>query len=260
MTDEQPLEGGRAGGAVRIGDTVRREAGPWTPSVHRVLSHLASRGFTGAPIPHGFDADGREVLSLLPGETVGDRLPWPDWTHSDDALVQVAEWSRDFHIAIADYVPPPQAQWREGGSWQPGLIIAHNDAAPYNACWQDERLVGFFDWDFAAPASPEWDLAYTAFAWVPLHARSVVTREGFTAFEDRARRLELFLTAYGYAGSRIGFVRTVQDRVTAAADAIVSTASRGDPTYRAMLTNGVERDLREAVRELDAFVAELPFS
>ena len=50
MTEEQ-LEGGNVGGAVRVGDTVRRSAGPWTPAVHALLAHLADKGFTGAPRP-----------------------------------------------------------------------------------------------------------------------------------------------------------------------------------------------------------------
>jgi hypothetical protein len=36
----------------------------------------------------------------------------------------------------------------------------------------------FVDWDFAAPASREWDLAVTTFAWIPLHAHHVVEVEG----------------------------------------------------------------------------------
>jgi hypothetical protein len=255
LSDER-LAGGHTGGAVKLGRTIRRQAGPWTASVHSVLEHLASRGFTGAPRPLGFDELGREILSYLPGATVGDQLPWPEWTHSEEALVQTANWLKAFHVAIADYVPPVNARWREGGVWEPGLIIGHNDAAPYNAAWQDGRLVGFFDWDFAAPVTPAWDLAFTAFAWVPLHARRVVSQEGFTAFDERPRRLRLFLDSYGWSGSGQEFVRIVQQRVTASADGILRTAAAGDPAYQRMIANGVERDLRVAVIELDDFTVE----
>ncbi|MBA2533284.1 MAG: aminoglycoside phosphotransferase family protein, partial [Nocardioidaceae bacterium] len=187
------LDGGNTGGAVRVGDTVRRHAGPWTPSVHALLDHLRVTGFDQAPRALGMDELGREVLSFLPGETVGSRHPWPTWVHSDDALTQVATWLRDYHAAVVSFQPPPDAVWREGGRWEPGLIIGHNDAAPYNAAWASDKLSGFFDWDFAAPVTHEWDLAFTAFAWVPLHARHVVAAEGFTAFADRPRRLRLFL-------------------------------------------------------------------
>ena len=62
---EVRLDGGRAGGAVRVGDTVRRAAGPWTPAVHGLLSHLAGQEFAGSPRPLGTDRQGREVLTFL---------------------------------------------------------------------------------------------------------------------------------------------------------------------------------------------------
>jgi aminoglycoside phosphotransferase (APT) family kinase protein len=63
-----------------------------------------------------------------------------------------------------------------------GVVVAHNDAAPYNAVWRDGKLVGFIDWDMAGPRWREDDLAWTAFSWVLLHARHVVAAEGFTDF------------------------------------------------------------------------------
>ena len=253
MSAEHRLAGGNTGGAVRIGDTVRRTPGSWTPSVHAVLQHLEAVGFDRAPRALGFDDQGREVLSFLPGNVVGDTRPWPKWVHSDKALQQVARWLREFHGAIASFTPPSDATWREGGSWRPGLIIGHNDAAPYNAAWADERLAGFFDWDFAAPVTPEWDLAFTAFGWVPLHAREVVAAEGFTEFEERPRRLRLFLDAYGWDGPVGVFIDIVRQRVDASAQGIRRTAAAGDPAYQRMLDQGVDKTLEKAVAELAAF-------
>lgn len=250
---EQRLAGGNTGGAVRVGDTVRRVAGVWTPSVHAVLRYLERAGFGGAPRALGFDEQGREVLSFLAGDVVGDSRPWPEWVHSDQALVQVAGWLRDLHRAVADFTPPDGAVWREGGTWRPGMVIGHNDAAPYNAAWSDGRLTGFFDWDFAGPVTAEWDLAFTAFAWVPLHARAVVAAEGFTRFEDRPRRLRLFLDAYGWPGPLPEFVDVVRGRVAASAEGIRRTAAAGDPAYQRMIEQGVDRSLETAVRELADF-------
>ncbi|WP_205826253.1 phosphotransferase [Microbispora catharanthi] len=256
MIEERRLPGGNTNGAVRVGDTVRRVPGPWTPAVHALLRHLEDVGFDRAPRARGFDDQGREVLSYLPGEVVGTARPWPAWVHSDDALRQVAGWLRDFHTAVASFVPPPDAVWREGGTWRPGLIVGHNDAAPYNAAWADGRLVGFFDWDFAGPVTQEWDLAFTAFSWVPLHARHVVAAEGFTAFAERPRRLRLFLDAYGWDGPAGRFVETVRQRVGASADGIRRLAAAGDPAYRKMVGNGVDRSLDTAVEELTGFPGE----
>ncbi|MFC7713934.1 phosphotransferase [Nonomuraea recticatena] len=251
--EEQRLPGGNTGGAVRAGDTVRRARGPWTSSVHALLQHLENVGFDGAPRALGFDDQDREVLTFLPGDVVGTARPWPTWVHSEDALCQVARWLRDFHAAVASFVPPADAVWREGGTWRPGLIVGHNDAAPYNAAWADGRLVGFFDWDFAAPVTPEWDLAFTAFAWVPLHARHVVAAEGFTALADRPERLRLFLDTYGWSGPAGQFVEIVRQRVSASAEGIRRTAAAGDPAYQTMVERGVDAALETAVDELADF-------
>jgi hypothetical protein len=253
VPDEQRLPGGNTGGAVRIGDTVRRVPGAWTPTVHALLRHLEAVGFDRAPRALGFDEQGREVLSFLPGDMVGTARPWPGWVHGDDTLRQVADWLRHYHAAVASFVPPPGAVWREGGSWRPGLIVGHNDAAPYNAAWADGRLAGFFDWDFAAPVTREWDLAFTAFAWVPLHARDVVSAEGFTAFPDRPRRLRLFLDTYGWGGHVQPFIEIVRQRVRASADGIRCTAAAGDHAYRRMIEQGVDTALDTAVDELADF-------
>ncbi|PWK91658.1 hypothetical protein C8D88_1011697 [Lentzea atacamensis] len=50
---EERLDGGNAGGAVRVGDTVRKPAAPWTPAVHELLDHLRDKGFSGAHAPWG---------------------------------------------------------------------------------------------------------------------------------------------------------------------------------------------------------------
>lgn len=79
-------------------------------------------------------------------------------------------------------------------------------AAPYNAVWSDDGLVGFLDWDMSGPLAREPDVAWMAFSWVPLHARDVVEAEGFTHFGDRRRRLEP-----SYSCDQSGDVLDVQD-------------------------------------------------
>lgn len=252
MTEER-LEGGYADGAVRVGDTVRRASGPWTPAVHALLSYLADQGFTGAPRPLGFDERGREVLTFLDGETIGRRKPRPAWVHAEDTLVQVARWMRDYHQVAVGFVPPPGAVWRDGGTWSPGLIIAHNDATTHNAAWQHGKLTGFFDWDFAGPATAEWDLALTAFAWVPLHVRYVVAAEGFTDFAARPGRLDLFLRTYGWSASTGEFLEVVQSRMTAHAGGIRDRAAAGDNTSRRLLSQGVPHAIDQALADLASF-------
>ena len=70
--------------AVRAGDTVRRTAGPWTPTIHALLRHIRSAGFTLAPEPLGIDGRGREILTFLPG--VAGAYPLPAVRYSDATL------------------------------------------------------------------------------------------------------------------------------------------------------------------------------
>ena len=239
---ERQLEGGYDGGAILVDGTVRRVVGPWTKSVHKLLSHLEERGFPGAPRPLGSDELGREIVTYLEGETVGNALPWPIWTHSEKALLEAARWLSRFHKAVRDFDPGPDAVWREGGVWRPGLVIAHNDAAPYNAVWSDKGLVGFVDWDSAGPLEPDSDLAWMAFSWVPLHFREVVEAEGFSQFDDRRRRLELFLQEYGSDLTADELLEILRRRILEINDAMRMTASSGDVTYQRMLNLG--HDLR----------------
>jgi aminoglycoside phosphotransferase (APT) family kinase protein len=134
------------------------------------------------------------------------------------------------------------------------MVIGHNDAAPYNAAWADGRLVGFFDWDFAAPVTREWDLAFTAFSWVPLHARHVAAAHGFTAFEARPRRLRTFLDAYGWTGPLERFLATAARRISASVVGIQRNAEAGDPAFQSLVDRGVHTDLLAAVSELAELV------
>lgn len=106
-------------------------------------------------------------------------------------------------------------------------------------------------------AGLEWDLAFTTFGWVPLHARHVVEAEEFTDFADRPRRLQLFLTHYGWSGDREAFLHTVRARVLASAHAIERTAAGGDPAYQHMHQAGVADSLRSAAAQLAQDTASL---
>jgi hypothetical protein len=262
--DEVPLAGGNTGGAVLANGTVRRRAGPWTPTVHSLLKFLETSGFEGAPRALGFDEKGREVLSFLQGETVGDTIPWPAWVHSDAALVDVGRWLRRYHDVVVHFEVPGDAQWRTAPSAErrPGDVIGHNDAAPYNAVWrsdvasrstaeeQTSRLIGFIDWDFAAPCPAIWDLAFLACAWVPLHAREVALREGFTDFDGRPRRLRLLLDSYGYDGTIGELLETVQARLEDHIRATEELARAGDPIFQHLIDDGVITRIERAIVEL----------
>jgi Phosphotransferase enzyme family len=228
---EVKLPGGNTVGAVLIGDVIHKKASPWTPTVHALLRYLEDAGFDGAPRALGFDDQGRERLTYLPGETIGDRDPWPGWASADSMLTQVGRWLRRVHDLTADFTPPADEQWFIGGTMRPGLIVGHQDAAPYNAVVDGDRLVGFFDWDIAGPSTREFDLAFSALPWVPLASPSAGTPD----LDERSRRFHLLLDAYGYDGDRHVFATVIPERARGQAGVIRRMADDGDAAMIAIL-------------------------
>lgn len=252
MTEER-LTGGRTFGAVRVGDEVRRPRQPWSESVQSVLRHLEAAGFGGAPRALGFDEQGRERLTYLPGETLGEPSPWPEWVRSDGALRQVGEWLRRMHDATASFRPADGAVWFTRQPWRPGLLIAHLDASPWNAVWTaGGALVGFVDWETASPSPREGDLAFSVLTWVPLLTAKIAEPAGFDDPGDRRRRCHLLLDAYGYTGDRTAVRDAILGRVERNVAVIRELAETGAPVFQAMLPWAA--DLEQSGAE----VAELP--
>ena len=116
---EEALPGGNTTGAVLIDGVVHKRASPWTATVHAVLRHLEGAGFDAAPRALGFNDQGREMLTYLPGETIGDREHWPGWASGDSMLVQVGRWLRRVHDLTAGFTPPQDECWFIGGRTGP---------------------------------------------------------------------------------------------------------------------------------------------
>jgi hypothetical protein len=245
------LPGGRTTGAVLIGGVVHKLASPWTPTVHALLRYLDAAGFDGAPRALGIDDQGREMLTYLPGEAIGDRGRWPDWVYRDSTLIQVGAWLRRVHDLTADFSPPPGERWFTGTMMRPGLIVGHQDAAPYNAVMEGDRLVGFFDWDIASPSSREFDLAFSALLWVPLTAApgpdQPLSRHDV---DDRSRRFHQFLDAYHYDNDRHAFATVIPQRARRQAGVIRQLAAEGDPVRAALLP--IAQLLQRSATEIEA--------
>ena len=232
---EVTLPGGNTTGAVLIDGVVHKRASPWTATVHALLRHLEGAGFDAGPRALGFDEQGREMLTYLPGETIGDRDPWPGWASADSMLVQVGRWLRRVHDLTAGFTPPADECWFIGGAMGPGLVVGHQDAGPYNAVVDGDRLVGFCDWDIAGPSSRDWDLAFSALSWVPLASPRDGTSLSGHDLRERSRRLHLFLDAYGYDGDRRAFAAVVPQRARRQADVMRQMADAGDAASIALL-------------------------
>lgn len=209
---EKPLAGANISGAARVGQTVRRPGKPSSESVYTLLAHLQESGFEGCPEPLGIDGEGREVVSWVEGD--GGSIPLRPETITDHALVEHARLLRDFHDATASFVVvattllwDPLLRDRAGST----EVICHNDVSIPNTVYRDGVPAALIDWDFAAPGSRLWDLAYAAWWLVPLHRPEFMESIGWPAV-DQPRRLAVFVDAYGLGKERALLLDVLRER------------------------------------------------
>ena len=241
--EEQPL-GGNVSGAVKVGDTVRRRAGPWTSAVHALLAHLRRVGFDAAPEPLGMDEQGRAVLKFIPGQVhQGWPDPMPSWIYEDEVtLIEAARLLRRYHDLLATFTPPPDARWRIVAPG-PHEVICHNDWAPYNALFDGHRPIAMLDWDSAGPGSRVWDAALSAYTWVPLYPKANAN-DLVIPLPVRASRLARFCAAYrGVEPAEVLEMLVPQLRFLA--DFIQAEADAGDPGFAKLAAWDVPSRTRE---------------
>ncbi|MFN8485894.1 MAG: phosphotransferase [Anaerolineae bacterium] len=228
--EEIPLPDANTSVVVRVGDTVRRVPGYWTPAVHTLLRHLKAAGFEGAPRVLGFDARGREMLTFIPGQTIPPSLTG---YRSDATLAAVAALLRCCHDATAEFRPAASAAWRAGVG-APGVIevMCHNDIAPWNTIVRDGEPVAFIDWDFAAPGRRIWDVAYALWRFVPLYPDA-----SFGSLAERAQRIRLFCDAYGLEDRR-GLLAVVEWRQAVHYSTLAAWAESGLPAFERLWREG----------------------
>ena len=231
--DAEVLQGGNFHGkVVRIGDTVRRPTGPWTPGVHALLRHLEQKGFDGSPRVLGIDEEGREVLTFIPGQVIHPEHF--DRVASDKGLTAVARVIRRFHDAVVDFNSLHRFAWADWGQAidRPGELMCHNDLAPYNLINTPDNRWAFIDWDLAAPGTRSWDLACALLTFIPL----MPVEE--TASSMVSHRLLLFRDAYGPGDMGPEVIDATVSRCRRAADVIKTLGDKGEPPFARLLKEG----------------------
>lgn len=183
------LAGGNMNNVTREGDTVLRQAGPWTPTVHRYLDYQAVAGVDWAPRPLGIEGD-HERLSFIDGTV--PVYPLPGWVWDEAVLTQGARMLRQLHDASIGF-PLDGAVWQSPAK-VPAEVICHNDFSPHNLAFNDGEIVGAIDFDMCSPGPRLWDIAYFATRAVPLTAE---TPEGAPSMDEAQRRVQSILDAYG---------------------------------------------------------------
>ena len=233
LLDGVPLAGGNVGVVTKVGHTVRRATGPWTPAVHALLDHLAERGMPATPTVLGTDDRGREILTYLPGEIVDVDIE----LLGEARLAALVRWARTLHELTAGF--------RHDGRWryppvEGATIVAHNDLAPYNVCFSGDRVAGVFDWDLAAPSTPLMELGLLAWTCVPL----------FRPLDPAvaARRVRLVAETYG-GFSALEVLDAAESRVRHSAAVVQGWIETGAPGAAGMLAAGEPERTRSGLAD-----------
>lgn len=236
--NEEVLHGGDVTSVVKVGETVRRETGPWSPAVHALLQHFERVGFDGAPRFLGVDEHGREILTFVEGEPAHAPVP-----AEDEVVWELGCLLRRMHDAQAGFEPPTDARWQCFPGEEPsGPVICHDDLFWTNVVFGDGVPAVLIDWDLAKPAPRLVDVARASAYWAPLIRDSVAQEWGLPT-ERRGARMRLLCDAYGLEA----------DERRCLLDEVVRRRRFGYETHR--LWGGVER--RPGWREMwDAGSAE----
>ena len=244
--EEEVLVGGvaNAGAVVRVGDLVLRPANPFTPRIHRFLRELRSAGFTGASLPVGTAADGREELEFIPGDV--PVTPYPDWAQTDDVLASTSELMRGFHLASAGL--PVEGEWNtemaDPGAFSAGqVIVCHNDVCLENVVFRHGEAVALLDFDFAAPGRPLYDLVQFARMCVPVDDPISAGDLGWHE-ADKPARLRVVADAYGLSDrERLEFHSVMGTTIDRGGEFVLRRVEAGDRNFIQMWEQigGMER-------------------
>jgi len=204
---EEVLKGWNS--VVRIGNTVRRPARPSSRTIQAFLGHLKANGFEGAPEAFGFDEQGREILSYLPGSA--EHYPWRAFVYSESNLLRVARLLRQYHDATVSFPELDVATWSVE---IPGTaeVICHGDIGPYNTIYVRAEAVAFIDFESAAPGPRLWDVAFAVYRFARLGELSNIFDVSDAYLDRVAQRIYRFCDYYGLE-ERIGLLNAVLRRL-----------------------------------------------
>lgn len=239
---------GGSGGVTRVGDTVRRPTGPWTPAVHELLNLVETVGLEGVPHVLGEDESGQEILSYIDGRTIAvDEEVAPD-----TVLGEATAWLRRFHDVGARHRPEGPRVWRSTGpdavTPAEDQVVCHNDPGAYNWILRDGHFVGMIDWDQAGPGQPIDDLAFLCWSGIPLF------REIPEA--DAIRRLHLVVENYP-RWSAPELLDAIVRRMRTATDRIARGIDRGDAGMLSLAAHGEPGRTMDRLADFESRVPEL---
>lgn len=237
----------------RVDDRVHRPAGPWTPTVHRLLAHLHEAGFVAAPEPieHGAVL---ETVSFIPGHA--GEYPWTADVASEAALVTSARLLRNYHDAAATFPERDDDVWSQA-SRLPGETICHGDFAPYNCVYDGRNAVGIFDFDTAHPGPRVWDVASAVYRFAPFTTGADESAP-VPSLEQRLARAAEFCCTYDLdPAGREQLVDVMVAGIVALVTTIETRAAAGDAKFVEDLEQGHADLYRRDVEYIETHAASI---
>jgi aminoglycoside phosphotransferase len=166
-------------GPVRVGDTIRRIAHARSGYVDDLLRDLAAAGFTGAPLPLGYDEQGRQMLSFIEGAVPAGVEDQP-FLLSEARIRSATALIRAFHDATALSALRGDEE-----------VVCHGDLGPHNTVFRGEAAVGIIDFDEdLGPGRRLDDFAQAVWGFADL-------TDGTVPVAEQARRTRLMCEIYG---------------------------------------------------------------
>lgn len=189
--DEILLTGGRTTeGVMRRGEFVLRPLCENSGFVHKILLFLEQKGLHIAPRFYEIEEGRREKTEFLEGWCPADL-----GFFTDEQIVAAAKLIRQMHEALADF---PGCEGER--------TVCHMDLSPCNFIFTENVPRFIIDWDAAVIGDPLGDLAYAAWLWLDIGNTEI-------SAEETARRLQLILGAYGFAGEKNRFWDAVEGQM-----------------------------------------------
>ena len=204
----RPCDAAGVDSPIRRGSTVHRPARGNTEFTQRLLSHLEDSGAGWSPRALGFDEEGREVVTWIPGEvaTSGEEVD----------MTELARIVRDLHDLTNGLVAGFEC-------------VIHDDLQPRNTIVRERRPVGLIDWEQARPGRRVEDVANLCWSFAE------PTPDGDR--EHVAQQWRSVVDAYGL-DEREAVVSTVLSRMAVCAEDIEREPARGSARHRALAERG----------------------
>lgn len=136
------------------------------------------------------------MLTYVEGDA--GSLQFPQALQQEDGSRALGRFVREFHDAVAGFVPAFDAEYRIGvRPLGVNEIVCHGDLGYWSTIWRGDEVVALIDWDCAEPDTPLRDVAFAAMTTVPMHADESAERSGFLLPLDRRVRLRAFCPGCG---------------------------------------------------------------